>query len=622
MNQLPMDILGPREMTPGTIHFGLLLPGISSDENYGVSLRIIHEHDQFLQGIQPEEVALGHSVLPGYGDFWSVELKITPEDRVIPSSAWGQTGRYVYRFCLTYPNPDKPETDWIIDPFAREFGIGKLSAFTMGYRDHPWDKGEETWKTPSLSDLVVYEMMISEFAGTIENTLKRLDYLADLGITCLEIMPVSNCLETINWGFSPVGYFGVDERFGNRKNFQQLVNEAHNRGMAVILDSVYAHTDFCFPYLYLYNSIGTIPYPMTGPFAEDKYGNSTDFNKSLTRDFFYTVNLFWLEKFHIDGFRYDYVPGYYLGPDKEGYASLVSHTYKAVEAHRDTPGHWQRFFDGDKCNLIQCAEHLDDPCGILEQTYSTCTWQNKTLDAATSVVRGDWNQLRWLGFCLGLQGFCEKSTVNGDCLDKSAFQYVETHDNPRFITRIKIRNPNENVVIQEGDRELWYRLQPYLIALFTAKGIPFLWQGQEFGENYYLPEGGYERVKLFRPMRWDYFYTEPGKKLVSLVRKLTTIRRDAIQFRKGAYYFYDHHDHYQSQGVLLFSRNYGKRFSLVALNFGNAERTVPFWFPTSGSYVEELWGNENLTGVVAGEQTNLVIPGNYGRIWTLESQDA
>jgi hypothetical protein len=55
----------------------------------------------------------------------------------------------------------------------------------------------------------------------------------------------------------------------------------------------------------------------------------------------------------------------------------------------------------------------------------------------------------------------------------------------------------DNDLLKEGDRSLWYKVQPYLIGMLTAKGIPMLWQGQEFGENYYLPEQGFGRVMLF-----------------------------------------------------------------------------------------------------------------------------
>jgi 1,4-alpha-glucan branching enzyme len=121
---------------------------------------------------------------------------------------------------------------------------------------------------------------------------------------------------------------------------------------------------------------------------------------------------------------------------------------------------------------------------------------------------------------------------------------------------------------------LWFKVQPFLIGMFTAKGIPMLWQGQEFGENYYLPPAGMGRVVVFRPVRWDYFYEELGKSVIALVRRLMRLRRGESQFRHGDHFFYDHHERYQSRGVMLFSRSEGRRFSLVALNFGDHEQAV------------------------------------------------
>ena len=233
MHLLPLEKLGPREVDgqPGIVRFGLFLPWVSAADGNRLYLKIIHERDQFLQQIQPLEFELSHSIDPTYGDYWSLELDIANHPPPQPQSAWGSTGRYVYRYYLVNPNAAAP-IDWIIDPFAREFGIGKLSAFTLGYQPYDWDANELTWKTPALDDLIIYELMINEFGGDIDRTIDLLDYLADLGVNCLEIMPVSNVDNVVDWGFLPLGYFGVDERFGKRRDLQRLIDAAHRRGLA------------------------------------------------------------------------------------------------------------------------------------------------------------------------------------------------------------------------------------------------------------------------------------------------------------------------------------------------------------------------------------------------------
>ena len=616
MKLIPLSKLGARQISTDLVSFGMYLPWVSASHGNRLWVKVIHEKDQFLQDIKPVEFELNHLTDPVYGDYWSAEISIDSANKPHPKSAWGSPGKYLYRYSLK--NPNIPDTiDWIIDPFAREFGVGKLSAFTLGYEQHSWSDNEKTWKTPSLDNLVLYEFMINEFGGSIDKTIDKLDYLADLGINCIEVMPVSNVANTIDWGFLPIGYFGVDERFGKRKDLQKLIDAAHQRYIAVILDVVYGHTSDSFPYFYVYQKLGYQENPFMGPFAEDYFGESTDFRRQFTKDFFLTVNHHWLDCYHVDGFRYDCVPNYWDGPMGQAYANLTYQTYQMVKAKWGSADHWQRFFHNGNINLIQCAEQLERPRDVLEKTYSNCTWQNETLGAAREVARGNRNALTDLGLRLGLCAYPEEVSANNDTIQKTALQYIENHDHSRFVCNFHtIFRGNE--LLGEGDRRLWYKLQPYLIGLLTAKGIPMLWQGQEFGENYSIPEQGLGRVLMFRPVRWDYFYDPVGQKVIKLVRKLIRLRRQYAQFRQGKHYFYNDYEHYQSRNVMLFSREYGNHFSLIALNFGDHEQEVPFNFPYSGNYREDLHGTDSLENIFAGEETWLSIPSNYGRIWTIE----
>ena len=619
MKLMPLSKLGARQISADRVDFGLYLPWVSAGHGNRLRVKVIHEKDQFLQDIRPMEFELTHLPDPAYGDYWSAEIRIDSADKPHPKSAWGSPGKYLYRYSLK--NPNVPDTiDWIIDPFAREFGVGKLSAFTLGYEQYSWSDNEKTWKTPSLDDLVVYELMINEFGGSIDRTIDQLDYLADLGINGIEVMPVSNVANTVDWGFLPIGYFGVDERFGKRKDLQKLIDAAHQRGIAVILDVVYGHTSDSFPYFYVYQKLGYHENPCMGPFAEDYFGESTDFRRPFTRDFFLTVNHHWLDCYHVDGFRYDCVPNYWDGPVGQGYANLTYQTYQMVKAKGDGADHWERFFQNGTINLIQCAEQLERPREVLEKTYSNCTWQNETLGAAKEVARGDRNALTDLGLRLGLCTYPEQASADSDTIPKTALQYIENHDHSRFVCNFRTLFRG-NELLGEGDRKLWYKVQPYLIALLTAKGIPMLWQGEEFGENYSIPEQGLGRVLMFRPVRWDYFYDPIGQDVIRLVRKLIRLRLQYAQFRHGQHYFYNDHARYQSRNVMLFSRESGNRFSLIASNFGDHEQEVPFTFPYGGNYREELHGTHSLENILAGEETWLTIPSNYGRIWTIELDD-
>src|SRR5512132_4112779 len=105
-------------------------------------------------------------------------------------------------------------------------------------------------------------------------------YLSDLGVNAIEVMPLSNVAASVDWGYLPIGYFGVDERFGKRSDSQRLVDAAHQQGIAVIVDAVYGHTGDDFPYFHVYTRLQYHEHPFMGSFAKD-YFSSTVSEQSL-----------------------------------------------------------------------------------------------------------------------------------------------------------------------------------------------------------------------------------------------------------------------------------------------------------------------------------------------------
>ena len=201
MNYLSMSKLGAQEISSKVVQFGIFLPGVDSGKGYAVSVKIIHETDQYLQAAQPALVTQVHSIDPTYGDYWSGQIDLNTAPLPPGSSAFGQPGRYVYRYVIH--SPTRGDVDFIIDPFSREVGVGRLSAFTVGSTPYTFSANETKWKTPPLKNAIIYELMISEFRDDLGRTIRQLPYLADLGINCIEVMPVSNVLSTIDWDTTP-----------------------------------------------------------------------------------------------------------------------------------------------------------------------------------------------------------------------------------------------------------------------------------------------------------------------------------------------------------------------------------------------------------------------------------
>jgi glycosidase len=275
-----------------------------------------------------------------------------------------------------------------------------------------------------------------------------------------------------------------------------------------------------------------------------------------------------------------------------------------------------RFDTGGTSTLIQCAEQLEDPVGILWQSYSNSTWQNGTMDAARAVAHGEPGAIDRFGNALGLSGYPVQVPINGELLDRTALQYLETHDQSRFLAEFGVVQPDEagNQLFLEADRGNWFKVQPYLIGLLTAKGIPMLFEGEELGEAYTLPGNGLGRVSLLRPVNWDHFYDQPGRTLVNLVRTLLRLRRERDELRRGSHWFYDDPARLQNRGVLAFSRNTGGATTVIAVNFTGQGVTVPFTMPSPGTWTERLGGTD-LTTAPDGS-VRLDLSGNYGRVLT------
>ncbi len=167
------------------------------------------------------------------------------------------------------------------------------------------------WISPPFEDLIIYEMHVGDFTpeGNFQGVLRQLDYLRDLGINALELMPIFKFKGDLAWGYDPAYFFTVEKSYGTADEFRTLIDEAHARGIAIILDLVLAHTAHRHPFklLYLYEDS---PWYGSGCGEPNQFGFPTlDHSKGPTRDFVRDVQTHWLREYHVDGFRYDYCAG-------------------------------------------------------------------------------------------------------------------------------------------------------------------------------------------------------------------------------------------------------------------------------------------------------------------------
>jgi 1,4-alpha-glucan branching enzyme len=588
------------------IRFGLYLPGITYPR-YRVSLRVIHERDQFVRGLEPQVFDLWWR--GGLHDLWDFTLALQPG-----AGHFGQEGQYLYRYQLM--RDGEIVAFWFSDPFALAAGTGTLSAFVIDSSAQPFAWTDANFRVPEVDRMVAYELHVGEFNGTFQGVIDQLDYLFDLGVNVLELMPVTNVKEEVEWGYTPLGFLAPDERYGGVMGMKRLINACHAKGIAVIVDAVYAHAHPEYPYNLVYEAADE-PNPMMGWFAGEFFSRpGMDYRKSFTRDYFINVNRYWLDEYHVDGFRYDYVPGMYDGPAGEGYARLVYDTYRLSQG---TP----RFqAPGNRSLIIQCAEHLPDARGILAQTYSNTCWQNGLLDRANDVARG--GLLTSFAHQLDphLIGYpSEYRNPSGETIPVAPFQYIESHDHSRLISRIAPGTIRDLLDQSYGDRRSFFRLQPYVIALYTAKGIPMLWHGQEFAENWSVPPRGEGRNLFGRPLHWEFFYDREGKALVRLYRVMGDLRRTRRCLNSRGFFYYHDEEQHRRQGVIVFRRRaeaedgHPEEDAIVAVNFWDSDADIWIPFPRAGQWEEQIDRAHPVDVPAAGNWMRIRVPSNYGCVY-------
>ena len=172
---------------------------------------------------------------------------------------------------------------------------------TIDHKAFEWSDGG--WQAGPLSSAVIYELHVGTFtpAGNFLSVISKLDYLSDLGVTHIELMPVNEFSGTRGWGYDGVDLYAPHHAYGSPDDLKQLVNACHGRGMAVILDVVYNHLGPAGNYLGRF-----------APYFTDRHstpwGDAVNFDgpdSDEVRRFICENALMWLRDYHFDGLRLD-----------------------------------------------------------------------------------------------------------------------------------------------------------------------------------------------------------------------------------------------------------------------------------------------------------------------------
>lgn len=392
--------------------------------------------------------------------------------------------------------------------------------------DPDFDWTGDDFIIPPKDELVIYEMHVGTFndapgsgPGTFGEVIPMLPYLSGLGINAIEIMPVAEFDMDYSWGYNPSMPFSVETALGGPQGLQQFVKAAHQQGIAVLLDVVYNHFG---PFdLDLWQFDGwSAPGHRGGIFFYDDdravtpWGDTRpDYGRGEVRQFLRDNALFWLNKYRLDGLRFDSV------------VNIRNRNGRNDDPAGDLPDGW---------NLLQWINNeirARQPWKItIAEDLQENEWITKDTGSGGAGFGSQWDS----GFVHPIRRaiitpndaerdmFAVRDALyqryNGDALQRVI--YTESHDE---VANGHARVPEE---IWPGRAESWFAKKRSTLGaalVFTAPGIPMIFQGQEF-----LEDGWFEDTM---PLDWTKRVTNSG--IYTLYRDLIRLRRNWYNHTRG-----------------------------------------------------------------------------------------
>jgi malto-oligosyltrehalose trehalohydrolase len=324
-------------------------------------------------------------------------------------------------------------------------------------RAHEWRDGD--WRGRPWNEAVVYELHIGTFTpdGTFAAAIGMLDHLARVGVTALEIMPVADFPGARNWGYDGVLPYAPDSAYGAPEDFKRLIEEAHGRGLMVLLDVVYNH------FGPEGNQLNRYAPQFFTEAHQTPWGAAINFDgkdSGVVRDFFIHNALYWVEEFHLDGLRLD-----------------------AVHAiHDDSPTHIVReiaraLIDGpgrDRHVHLVLENERNDPA-LLDRgaPHATAQWNDPWHHCAHVLCTGETSGY-YGHFTRDTARLLARSFAHGfsESLPAIAFMpFLQNHDqvgNRAMGERLALLAPPEALRLAQA-------------ALLLAPQVPLLFMGEEIG---------------------------------------------------------------------------------------------------------------------------------------------
>ena len=409
-----------------------------------------------------------------------------------------------------------------IDPYARQVTSSVGNTVIV---DPAYDWQGDAFKMPAWNELVIYEMHVGTFhrpeedaPGTFADAVEKFDHLKRLGVNAIQIMPAMEFAGDVSWGYNPAHIFAIESAYGGPRAFKDFVRAAHGSGFAVILEVVYNH--FGPSDLDLWRFDGWSEDDGGGLYFYNDWRRETpwgatrpDYGRAEVRQLIRDNALMWLGEYHIDGLRFDMTLYIRNVCGDEG------------DPHDALPDGWSLLqWINDEIaerfpGRLTIAEDLRNKAEITAATGDGgagfgAQWDAEFVHPVRAVVIEGTDEARHMATVAHALGH----HYNGDAFRRVI--YTESHDE---VANGKARVPHE---IAPGDPTHWAAQKRSTLGaalMFTAPGIPMLFQGQEFLQGEWFQDTV--------PLDWD--LGEEFHGIVRLYRDLIRLRLNRAGASRG-----------------------------------------------------------------------------------------
>ncbi|RKE02570.1 alpha-amylase family glycosyl hydrolase [Marinifilum flexuosum] len=453
---------------------------------------------------------------------------------------------------------------------------------------------DDGFTMPKKEDLVVYELHVRDFtaAGNIKTVTDTLDYLERLGVNAIELMPFNEFEGNDSWGYNPSFYFAPDKAYGTKNDYKAFINECHKRGIAVLMDMVLNHTYGQSPFLRMYFD-GSKP-TANNPWYNQEHnfeigaahwGYDLNHDKQETKDLVDRINSYWMEEYHIDGFRFDFTKGF------------------SNKIHPESSDPWGSQYDAARiANLTRMATEIwnikSDAVVIFE--HLSDNQEEKELAAHGILLWGNANHDYRAATIGNSSNFHGTSWKNRGWDGPKLVSYMESHDEERMMySNLTEGKSLDGYNVRSLNTGL-SRVETAAAFFLTIPGPKMIWQFGELGYDISINEGGRTSKK---PVKWEYQDDPYRKKVYQVFSALAKIKKEEPAFES------DNFNLITSQALKRIEINHADMDVRIIGNFDIKEGSISANFSKTGTWYDYFSGQElNVTDANA----NITLkPGEY-----------